>query len=247
MLCASERWELAGLSRLRKDESSIKGAGDGVFARTAIPNKTRLLRYDGEHLTRKQIMERYDLDEKEHPQRNVEAWRYVLEIPGVFIDASNPDRSNLSRFINHNRKELVNCKFSNGAVVITTRRIEAGEELFISYNKEFSAFLRSEGLPLPSVEEYAKTRQQLIEAQLQREAAVAPHTASAAAASSAHRPAPPSHWQERWEALQRSALLSFSLSSSSSSSFFSSSSPSLPTKAPGPATAEFALLTPRQP
>jgi transposase InsO family protein len=119
--CYSHRRCLLGL---RIGRSSIPGAGLGVIATKELPKKTRLL-YAGDLV----------------PVANAsDGGAYYLELrspPGTAVDAARTNAGD-GRWVNDPKGtgKRANCKFvgQNGsAVVETTRRIAAGEELLASY------------------------------------------------------------------------------------------------------------------
>jgi SET domain-containing protein len=159
-----ENWELANLHFLEKKQSSIPGAGFGLFATASFAKFTPILRYGGVHLGMKEVRQLYDPDEGDNARKNKDGWRYVIELDKKhFIDASDPNRSNAARYINHNVYSLANCEFNKYGTVQTKRRIYAGEELFINYCNKFTNGLKRDGFTMPMKEEYALVRQQLRE------------------------------------------------------------------------------------
>jgi len=164
LFCATEKGELNTLPFLKVKDSSVPGAGSGLFAYKTFEKYTQLLRYGGVRRTRAEVKEIYDPDEKDKARKNKEGWKYMLELSGDrFIDASDSNRSNVARYINHSRRALVNCEFTQNGMVQTTRRIQAGEELFLSYSPHFSRQLRAMGFPPPSAAEYLPLKKKALQ------------------------------------------------------------------------------------
>jgi len=132
--------DVAGLqldlpSSLRIKHSSIPGAGWGVFAARDLPIHTVLGTYDGEMLSRKEFLERYP--DGDNP------WAVELEIGGetMYVDASDPFKSNWARFANNpGPKEEPNCELHevDGKLYLQTQRpMITGEEVLWDYGDEF--------------------------------------------------------------------------------------------------------------
>lgn len=109
-------------------ESRIPGAGQGLFALETIPPDTVLAAYTGTALTTVAAIRRAD---KSYLMRlGPQAYVDALDHPGV-----------TARYINDCRNSaLYNVRFDKQpeswrALVITTRRVEVGEELYVDYGR----------------------------------------------------------------------------------------------------------------
>lgn len=106
-------------------DSNIKQAGQGVFALEDIPENTLIDNYLGTY-------------------QSIPTSRYYFYIKeGVGIDAGNYPRCYMG-MINDSFKStfVINCKFiideeTNKVSVWSNRKIECGEELFISYGEDY--------------------------------------------------------------------------------------------------------------
>jgi uncharacterized protein len=123
---------------LRVGESTIPGAGHGLFAVRSFPSDTVVCVYRGKELRTAEAAKL-----KTHERD------YLMRIgPQCYVDASAPD-SCLARFINDARRAAKqNCWFDKvlptstepgHALVKSLRAIEAGEELFCSYGQWYWA------------------------------------------------------------------------------------------------------------
>jgi SET domain-containing protein len=179
-----DKWELSTLPFLEVKQSSLPSAGRGLFVTATFDKYTPLLRYDGVRMNREEIREKYEPDKRDNARKNVEGWRYVIELyGGRFIDASDPQRSNSARYINHGRHGMVNCEFTQNGIIQTTRRVWAGEELLISYGPLFTRALKSYGTPVPTNDEYKVVRRRLQENFIERFLSVCNERSASAACS----------------------------------------------------------------
>jgi uncharacterized protein len=114
-------------------ESSIPGAGKGLFTNTFIPKGTRIVEYKGTVTT---------WDAVRHDPTN--AYIYFLK-PNHVIDARDHPKS-LARYVNdarglvRSKDRANNAKFTNDGLrvfVEATRDIQAGEEIFVEYGKKY--------------------------------------------------------------------------------------------------------------
>ena len=156
-------------SALYVKESSLAQplAGLGLFAKETIPPNTKLLPYIGVRLDKKACMEKFALNEHGDATQNIDDFRYVLELPGaVFIDSSDKNTSNATRYVNHNIAKRCNCKFTLKGNLASTKRIFAGEELFVNYAPWFTAYLKRKGVVFATDEEFRALRARLISAAL---------------------------------------------------------------------------------
>jgi len=119
--------------KIRK--SDIPGAGNGVFAKKDIPKGTELGYYVGEIINNKEFEKRY----KEYGHGE-----YVLEL----TDPKNPRKQiNIDAKKHYNWISRINAPKGTGkkaslhwdihGLTIASRNIKAGEELLISYGKEY--------------------------------------------------------------------------------------------------------------
>ncbi len=159
-----KKWEFEAESFLFTAPSSLPSAGLGVFTHQYIPRNTYLLPYLGLHLSEPQFIEKFGIDAMGEPQIRLDDFRYVLGLPGRrYIDASDPKRSNASRYVNHNLVRRCNCFLSKSAILIAHKAIHPGEELFLSYSSTFSRYLRRNGVVFESDDAFASRRQSLID------------------------------------------------------------------------------------
>ena len=102
--------------------------GKGVFAPTHIPAKTRLIEYEGEHLTEKQVDKRYAKDDNPH------TFLFALD-DGMVIDATTGGNS--SRWFNHSCSPNCEAVDDEGRIFIETlRAIGPGDEMSYDYRIE---------------------------------------------------------------------------------------------------------------
>ncbi|HYO21776.1 MAG TPA: SET domain-containing protein-lysine N-methyltransferase [Flavisolibacter sp.] len=114
-------------------ESTIPGAGKGLFTKTAISKGTKIVEYKGTITTWNAV--RRDA---------TNAYIYYVK-PNYVIDARDHPKS-LARYVN-DAKGLVktkgrtnNAKFSKDGLrvfVVAIKDIEAGEEIFVEYGKGY--------------------------------------------------------------------------------------------------------------
>ncbi len=118
-------------------QSSIRGAGLGLFAIRQLPNGMFLFNYDGDRLSIAEYNARY---------AEVGFGPYAIELNDrIIIDARRTD-AGIARFIcsYHGTGKKPNVQYvSTGQCVEvwTIRRIEAGEELLADYGEEMAAAL----------------------------------------------------------------------------------------------------------
>lgn len=107
--------------------SSIKGAGNGVFALVDLPARRVIGEFAGVVLTEAQ----YDAKYADRVAT------YVLQVGRDYIDASMG--GNWTATLNDARGsgQRANVTFTHGRKVLTTRRIRAGTELFAAYGRGF--------------------------------------------------------------------------------------------------------------
>lgn len=123
--------EEAALFEIR--ESTIPGAGLGVFARTAWVKGALMGHYEGENLTQAEFTARYPHG----------ASGYVYRVhANLSIDARDPALSNFARYINSPAKtssprRSANTKFGNKAELRAKTNIRVGDELLIGYGDSY--------------------------------------------------------------------------------------------------------------
>jgi hypothetical protein len=137
--------ELAMRGELLVGPSTIEGAGLGLFSVQRIAKGVKLGAYTGVCLDRK--------------PSDVSATQYLLNATNNatcrFIDGDyvrHPDRASLFSLMNTARAADINVEFTNKGNVVTRRVIQPGEELFVSYGKEFQLPAKGKPRPRPEVE-----------------------------------------------------------------------------------------------
>lgn len=115
-------------------ESTIPGAGQGLFTQTDIPKGTRIIEYTG----------RVSNWENADHQEGLNAYIYYMSDENV-IDASKRKKS-LGRYANDARgmkkiKGIMNnCVYEEEGLKVfikSTKAIPAGSEILVSYGKEY--------------------------------------------------------------------------------------------------------------
>jgi SET domain-containing protein len=108
-------------------QSSIPGAGKGVFATRDIEQGVTIGEYTGELVNMSEI--------REHGKY---AWSLRN---GQAVDAVDPEKSNWLRYINDHRTEegnnLAIYEHDNKVYYQTKRPIKKGSELFVSYGENY--------------------------------------------------------------------------------------------------------------
>jgi hypothetical protein len=108
-------------------QSTIPGAGRGLFARVDIPRDSLVVEYKGELLTKRRFNQRYPADDA----------RYSFALAKGFLDASDPLKANAARYINcPGEQDAPNCEaqeHERRVFIMATRDIAAGEELLFDY------------------------------------------------------------------------------------------------------------------
>jgi len=126
-------------SQLYVGESTIPGAGQGLFTKVFIPKGTRIIEYTGRVST---------WEEADH-QEGLNAYIYFMSEEHV-IDASKRKRS-LGRYANDARgmkkiKGLLNnseyVEVGKRVYIDAKKDIPAGEEILVSYGKEYWEVLK---------------------------------------------------------------------------------------------------------
>ena len=126
-------------NHLRIKQSTLAGAGKGLFAlnpraadNTPIfrPNE-RIIRYDGELLTRQQVDDRY----------GVYTAPYAVQLGNNIVDAAK--QRGVGCLANHKPHGRANARFAVGRiggphiVLIANRAIRNGDEIFVDYGHEY--------------------------------------------------------------------------------------------------------------
>lgn len=120
-------------------------SGYGLWAKEDFRADVRLFEYKGETLTESQAAERY--------KRGDDGWpivhpRYVLHLPrrgNIYLDASDPAKSNIARYINHGDSKKANVKFTETGSITSIKRIKAGQEIWANYGAEAVKYMRHKG------------------------------------------------------------------------------------------------------
>mmetsp|Transcript_13271 Transcript_13271/g.18505 ORF Transcript_13271/g.18505 Transcript_13271/m.18505 type:complete len:284 (+) Transcript_13271:87-938(+) len=124
-------------------ESTLVGAGNGLFAKSFIPSNTFLFEYTGEILSEDEYFARY-------PEGN---GRYVAEIPmnngflsePIYIDGVDPDKSGIARYINSQQPPKANLEWKKQSVgkqagrmfFYSIQDIQEDQELFFDYGDNY--------------------------------------------------------------------------------------------------------------
>lgn len=102
--------------------------GKGVFAREPIPAGTRIIEYEGEHITDAQGDERYPYD----PELPYHTFLFKLD-DDLLIDGGTG--GNISRWINHSCDPNCETVIEDDRIFVDAiRDIRAGEELTYDYH-----------------------------------------------------------------------------------------------------------------
>ena len=102
--------------------------GRGVFARTLIPKRTRLIEYTGERISHEEADARYSEAHANSPHTML----FTVN-DEIVIDATR--HGNSARWINHSCAPNCEIEDENDRIFIETRRaIHPGEELTYDYN-----------------------------------------------------------------------------------------------------------------
>lgn len=115
-------------------KSSIRNAGNGVFATVPIPSGVVMDEYKGKKIS----VDNFDIDNNNNS--------YIFAIQGVrgniihFVDAEDPKKSNWTRFVNGARtpaqRKKINVKFKQYGKKMyleTLRDLSPGEEMICDY------------------------------------------------------------------------------------------------------------------
>jgi len=132
-LCTSNR---ASIDSSNFYIQQVGGKGLGLFSKIHIPKGSFVMSYLGERIDDFELHRRYFAD----PSR--EAASYIMRVTEEeYIDASDPSKSNIARYINHayrpNLHKIVARKPGGFVNLFANRDIEVGEELSFDYGKDY--------------------------------------------------------------------------------------------------------------
>jgi SET domain-containing protein len=123
---------------LKVKKSQLPNAGKGLFTTTPIKKGELIIEYGGELLTWREVQKRYPGD--------IHAALYLFHLgPNKWIDAQNTTE-HLARYANDARGFSKIKGLNNNAeyqihqgkpYIVATRNIQAGEEIFVSYTKDY--------------------------------------------------------------------------------------------------------------
>ncbi len=112
--------------------------GKGVFAKSLIPQGTRIVEYTGERITHPEADARYDEDAMERPY----TYLFTLDKKTV-VDATIA--GNQARYINHSCEPNCQAVVEDGHIYVEAlREIAVGEELTYDYHLEYEGRYRAE-------------------------------------------------------------------------------------------------------
>ena len=116
--------------------------GRGIYARSNIPRKTRIIEYIGERITKAEAQRRAE-KQIEHSRNGRAGAVYIFELNKRHdIDGNVPH--NPARFINHSCTPNCEVRLERGRIwIYSLRKIRAGEEITYNY-----------GYDLPNHEEH---------------------------------------------------------------------------------------------
>jgi hypothetical protein len=121
-------------------ESSIRGAGNGLFTANDTPaSSSPIIYYTGEVLSEEEVRSRYNLQQKQ--SINDAECNYLAALDGVFMDASDASVSGIARLINHQPSDRANCKITKYGGIVPIKNIPAHTEIFYSYHGRWQKFL----------------------------------------------------------------------------------------------------------
>jgi uncharacterized protein len=120
---------------IRAAQSGIHGRG--VYARVPIPDKTRIIEYVGERITKAEARRREAL-RLARQQRGADGCVTIFEL-NKRHDIDGRSARNVARFINHSCAPNCRVETIRGRIWIIARRdIAAGEELTFDYGYGFA-------------------------------------------------------------------------------------------------------------
>ena len=123
-------------STLRIAQSTIPGAGIGLFAKSDLPIGWMIGAYTGQR----------------KPMSDGPGGPYEFMVKGAggyIVDGQLPSRSSILRYVNHKDETEANVMFQQmstiGLVAFTTKSVSAGSELFASYGEDAQAVIEASG------------------------------------------------------------------------------------------------------
>lgn len=120
---------------VRHGDSAIHGRG--VYARTTIPDGTRVIEYTGERITKAESQRR-ELQRRERLRRGGDGSVYIFDL-NARQDLDGRTRRNVARLINHSCAPNCRIEVIGGRVwVVARREIPAGAELTFDYGFSFT-------------------------------------------------------------------------------------------------------------
>jgi hypothetical protein len=124
--------------------STLTEAGAGLFtAQDLKASSSPILYYSGEILSDAEARLRYDLSPNQgFHERDT---RYLAQLNGVLIDASDPYHSGFARFINHQPSKLANCKINQYGGIVLIKDVPAYTELTYTYSGRWTKFFAMGG------------------------------------------------------------------------------------------------------
>lgn len=123
---------------LKVKKSKIKGAGLGLFTTSKIRKGDVIVEYEGENMTWAQACKRY--------KKDINKAKYIFYVSKKnVVDAQNTPWA-LARYANDAEGWIKIKGMKNNAeyavikkkpYIVATRKIKAGEEIFVDYQKEY--------------------------------------------------------------------------------------------------------------
>lgn len=134
---------------LRIKKSTIKGAGEGLFAEKTFPAHSRVIQYTGEKLTNSQLNKRYPGDKQ---------GEYTVKVNKQYsIDARNSAKSSVARYANdargppgsvtqkHKNADLAHQRIGKKKntprdrvyIEANNRPISKGQEVLVDYGRDY--------------------------------------------------------------------------------------------------------------
>lgn len=121
---------------LKVKRSQLPGAGKGLFTTTAIKKKSKIIEYKGEIIDWKEYEKRVKEDKDGYlffinKKRCIDAWNTPEHLARYANDAAGLSRVKGLR--NNSSYEI----FGDQCFIVANRDIEPGEEILVSYTKEY--------------------------------------------------------------------------------------------------------------
>lgn len=121
---------------LKVKTSQLPNSGKGLFTTTAIKKGTRIVEYLGEIIDWKEYEKRVERDEDGYlffvnKKHCIDAWNTPEHLARYANDAAGLGR------VKGLRNNSVYKTEGNRCWIVSTRDIKAGEEIFVSYTKEY--------------------------------------------------------------------------------------------------------------